>query len=62
MYGIVGACVIPHDALPFAYVYSCRGHRLYSRQVREQLHLSGSFHSQQLVYLKAGNVASSENH
>ena len=37
-------------------------HRPYSRQVTEQLPLSGSLHSRQLVYLKAGNAASSENH
>ena len=30
-------------------------HRPYSRQVTEQLPLSGSLHSHQLVYLKAGN-------
>ena len=35
-------------------------HRPYSRQVKEQLPLSGSFHSHQLVYLKASNAASSE--
>ena len=34
----------------------------YSRQVTEQLSLSGSFHSHQLVYRKAGNPASFENH
>ena len=37
-------------------------HRPYSRQVTEQLPLSGSLHSHQLVYPKAGNAASSENH
>ena len=37
-------------------------HRPHSRQVTEQLPLSGSLHSHQLVYLKAGNAASSENH
>ena len=31
-------------------------HRPYSRQVTEQLPLSGSLHSHQLVYLKAGNL------
>ena len=36
-------------------------HRPYSRQVIEQLPLSGSFHSHQLIYLKASNAASSEN-
>ena len=37
-------------------------HRPYSRQVTEQLPLSGSLHSHQQVYLKAGNAASSKNH
>ena len=37
-------------------------HRPYSRQVTEQLPLSGSLHSHQLVYPKAGNASSSENH
>ena len=43
--------------------WSCAlSHRPYSRQVTEQLPLSGSLHSHQLVYPKAGNAASSENH
>ena len=42
--------------------YYTKNHRPYSRQVTEQLLLSGSVHSHQLVYLKASNIASSENH
>ena len=41
---------------------SSYNHRPYSRQVTEQLPLSGSFHSHHLMYLKASNAASSENH
>ena len=41
---------------------SCLAHRPYSRQATEQLPLSGSVHSHQLVYPKASNAASSENH